>query len=101
MTSTWYSGSHCASSGASQDSRNTRNEEDMEVCRFHRQYVHATTREQFTAVSLVKDVMMQASVIEVVERSAAKLLRGARKWIQTEVMFLQDLWQVSQIGVLR
>jgi hypothetical protein len=72
----------------------------MEVCRFHRQYVHATTREQFTAVSLVKDVMMQASVIEVVERSAAKLLWGARKWIQTEVMFLQDLWQVSQIVFL-
>ncbi len=75
---------------------NARQQKDMKGRRqFHREYVHPATREKFAAVCPIEHVMMQASVMKVVERSPAKLLRRAGSWIQTEVVFVQNLWQVT------
>jgi hypothetical protein len=63
---------------------------------FHRKDFHAAT-EQFAAVRRVKNVMVETAVVDVVKRAALKLLHRDRPWINTEIVFLQDLRQVKQI----
>jgi hypothetical protein len=89
------------SRAAIKDLRNAREQEDMAgECRFHYKYFDPTPGKQFAAVGLVKDVMVQAPVVEVVERAPVKPLRGARPWIHTDVVFVQDFWQMSEIVFL-
>ena len=66
-------------------------------CQFHCKDFHSTLGQKFPAVRLVKDVMVQAAVVDVVNGTALKLLCGAGPRIKADVVFFQDFRQVGQI----
>src|SRR5271168_2503471 len=67
----------------------------------HNKHFHPASGKKFAAVCFIEDVVMQASVIEVVERTPVERFRRASTRIQTQVVFLQDLRQMSKIVFLR
>ena len=82
--------------------RDTRQQEDMERERqIHHKYFHPASRKKFAAVCFVKHVLMETSIIEVVERALVERFRRASAGIHTQVMFIQDLREVRQIVFLR
>ena len=64
---------------------------------FYCQHFQPAAEEQIAAVRLVKNMMVQAAVVEVVERAGVKLLHRSRPWIDTEIVFLQNFRQVKQV----
>ena len=68
--------------------------------KIHHKYFHPASGKQFAAVCFIEHMVMQASVIEIVERTPVERFRRAPAWIQTQVVFLQDLRQVCQIILL-
>ena len=54
--------------------------------------------EKFTAISLVKDMMVQTTVFDVAHRSLLEISFGAAVWVESLIMKRKDLFQVSQVS---
>jgi hypothetical protein len=66
----------------------------------HHKYFHPTSGKKFAAVCFIEHVVMEASIVKVVERALVERLRRASTGIQTQVMFIQDLREMGKIVFL-
>ena len=67
----------------------------------HDKNFHPASGKKFSAVCFIEHVVMEASIIEVVERTLVERFRRASTGIQTQVMFIQDLREMRKIVFLR
>jgi hypothetical protein len=67
----------------------------------HHKHFHPASGKKLAAVCFVERVVMEASIIEVVEGALVERFRRATAGIQTQVMFIQDLREMRKIVFLR
>ena len=67
----------------------------------HDKYFQPASGKKFAAVCSIEHMVMEASIVEVVERAPMERFPGAHAGIQTQIMFIQDLGEMRKIVLLR
>ena len=68
---------------------------------FYGDHLHSRRSKQFTAVVLIKNMMVKAAVLEVAKRTPAQVVNRARRCVHFQIVAVQDFLQVRKVVFLR